>query len=35
MGFDLGLLTPAFVVFFNAVWGLTAAIWMRWFDEAG
>lgn len=35
MGFDLGLLTPAFVVFFNAVWGLTAAIWMRWFNEAG
>ena len=30
MGIDLGLLTPIFVVFFNAVWGWTAAIWLRW-----
>ena len=35
MGFDLGLLTPAFVIFFNAVWGITAAIWMRWMNKAG
>ena len=30
MGFDLGLLTPLFVIVFNAVWGLAAAIWLRW-----
>ena len=35
MGLDLGLLTPAFVIFFNAVWGITAAIWMRWMNKAG
>jgi len=30
MGLELGLLTPLFVVFFNAIWGWTAAIWLRW-----
>jgi len=30
MGFDLGSLTPLAVVVFNAVWGVTAAIWLRW-----
>jgi len=30
MGFDLGLLTPLFVVVFNAIWGWTAAIWLKW-----
>jgi hypothetical protein len=30
MGVDLGLLTPLFVVVFNAIWGWTAAIWLRW-----
>ncbi|MDP2645609.1 MAG: hypothetical protein Q8P24_11775 [Desulfobacterales bacterium] len=29
MGVDLGSLTPVFVLIFNAVWGLTAAIWLR------
>ncbi len=29
MGFDLGLLTPLFVLFFNAVWGITAAYFLR------
>ena len=29
MGFDLGLLTPLLVFVFNAIWGLTAAIWLR------
>jgi hypothetical protein len=29
MGLDLGTLTPVFVIFFNAVWGLTAALWLR------
>ncbi len=28
-GLDLGLLTPAFVVLFNAVWGWTAAAWLK------
>ncbi|MGD2269756.1 MAG: hypothetical protein PVI06_05100 [Desulfobacterales bacterium] len=30
MGLDLGILTPLFVIIFNAIWGLTAAIWLRW-----
>jgi hypothetical protein len=30
MGLDLGMLTPLFVIFYNAVWGITAAIWLRW-----
>jgi hypothetical protein len=30
LGLDLGMLTPFFVLFFNAVWGLTAALWLRW-----
>ncbi len=30
MGLDLGSLTPLAVIVFNAVWGLTAAIWLRW-----
>jgi hypothetical protein len=29
MGLDLGILTPAFVVLFNAVWGLVAAWWLK------
>jgi len=29
LGFELGLLTPLFVVFFNAVWGLTTAYWLK------
>lgn len=29
MGLELGLLTPLFVVFFNAVWGWVAALWLR------
>ena len=30
MGLDLGNLTPLAVVVFNAVWGVTAAVWLRW-----
>ncbi len=30
MGLDLGILTPLFVFVFNAIWGLTAALWLRW-----
>jgi hypothetical protein len=29
LGLKLGMLTPVFVLFFNAVWGLTAAFWLR------
>ena len=29
LGLDLGLLTPALVVVFNAIWGWTAAIWLK------
>ena len=29
LGLDLGTLTPVFVLFYNAVWGLTAAFWLR------
>ena len=32
-GFDLGVLTPLFVIFFNAVWGITAAYWLRFVGE--
>ena len=30
MGIDLGLLTPLFVFVFNAIWGVAAAIWLKW-----
>ena len=30
MGLDLGTLTPLAAVVFNAVWGVTAAVWLRW-----
>ena len=30
MGLDLGSLTPVAVIVFNAIWGLAAAIWLRW-----
>jgi len=30
LGLDLGLLTPLFVLFFNAAWGVTAALWLRY-----
>lgn len=28
-GLDLGAWTPAFVVLFNAAWGIAAALWLR------
>ena len=28
MGLELGTLTPLFVVFFNAVWGISAMLWL-------
>ena len=33
MGIDLGLLTPLLVIVFNAIWGLTAAIWLKWTNQ--
>ena len=32
MGLELGTLTPGFVLFFNAVWGVAAALWL-WASE--
>lgn len=32
-GLELGMLTPAFVVIFNAAWGLAAAVWLRLLGE--
>lgn len=29
LGISLGALTPVFVLFYNAVWGITAAYWLR------
>ncbi len=29
LGLQLGYLTPGFVLFFNAVWGLAAGFWLR------
>jgi hypothetical protein len=28
-GLDLGSVTPVLVLFYNAVWGVTAAIWLK------
>ena len=29
MGLELGTLTPLFVLFYNAIWGLAAAWWLK------
>jgi len=29
MGLDLGAFTPIFVIFFNFIWGLVAALWVK------
>ena len=29
-GLEMGYLTPLLVLFFNAVWGLVAALWLKW-----
>lgn len=29
MGLELGELTPLFVLFFNAIWGVSTAMWLR------
>ena len=33
MGLELGSLTPLFVVFFNAAWGVSTAMWLRLVKE--
>jgi len=33
LGLDLGPLTPLVVIFFNAVWGAAAELWLRWIKE--
>ena len=33
MGFDLGNLTPLFVLFFNAIWGICTAFWLKFIQE--
>jgi len=30
MGLQLGALTPLFVLFYNVVWGVAAALWLQW-----
>jgi len=36
MGFDLGHLTPLCVLFFNAIWGICTALWLKFIqDNAG
>jgi hypothetical protein len=30
MGLQLGVLTPLLVVFYNAVWGYAAGLWLNW-----
>jgi hypothetical protein len=34
LGLDLGNYTPVFVIFFNAVWGVTTAIWLRYVGKS-
>lgn len=29
-GIELGTLTPLLVLFFNVVWGLVTAVWLKW-----
>lgn len=30
LGLQLGSLTPVMVVFYNAIWGLGAGLWLKW-----
>lgn len=32
-GFGKGELTPLFVILFNAIWGITAALWLKYADK--
>jgi hypothetical protein len=33
MGLQLGALTPVFVIFYNAIWGLVAGFWLKRVEE--
>jgi hypothetical protein len=33
LGLQLGSLTPLFVIFFNIIWGITAAYWLHFVEE--
>ncbi|MBV6622542.1 MAG: hypothetical protein KI793_06260 [Rivularia sp. (in: Bacteria)] len=33
MGLELGTLTPIFVIFFNAVWGIVTAFWLDFVND--
>jgi hypothetical protein len=35
MGLELGTLVPLFVLFYNAVWGVAAAYWLKYSGETG
>jgi hypothetical protein len=30
LGLQLGALTPLFVLFYNAIWGIAAGLWLQW-----
>jgi len=34
LGLQLGKLTPVLVLLFNAIWGVAAALWLRWVDRS-
>lgn len=34
LGLKLGALTPVLVILFNAIWGITAALWLRLVDRS-
>ena len=34
-GWQLGALTPLFVLFYNAIWGVVAGLWLRLTERAG
>lgn len=33
MGLKLGVLTPFLVLFFNAIWGITTSLWLKFIEE--
>ena len=34
LGLEKGALTPLFVIVFNAIWGITAALWLKWAQKS-
>ena len=33
LGVELGALTPVFVIFYNAIWGVITALWLKWTEK--